>query len=330
MTGGIRASAAGRWLQWSAAPAAEATRGFITPPHRVGSASPSRIIPLLARLRGHRRENSTQNSELNRSEPQLTRVCPKHRHTSPSSTSYRDCLPLKTRSSHIFPSNPRPHDRSRCPAANICRRVGAEHEQRPGDARNRQAATAKSYLPAQDDVQHVMTNAGQAAKAYLPQGVAASDLTPTRPPFATPDRASTNLNTEAQAGSVGPPHLDSSSPSAPNADLGNLSTLVHTGGPASLHPVTPARLALRGEPCHAAESRVSSKFIGCCAAELDDDGHVTRGPDVAAPSPYGVLAPVPPSLNSSAPPDNLRSESHSAPAEPPAHAVDVDAKEGSP
>ncbi|KAJ6517089.1 hypothetical protein DFH09DRAFT_250560, partial [Mycena vulgaris] len=113
-------------------------------------------------------------------------------------------------------------------------------------------ATAKAYLPAQDDVQRVMTNAGQTAKAYLPQGVAAylppastgpsSDLTPPRPPFATPDRASTNLSTEAQAGSIGSPHLESPSPSVlstPNADLDNLSTLVHTGGPASLHPVTP-------------------------------------------------------------------------------------------
>ncbi|KAJ6459206.1 hypothetical protein DFH09DRAFT_876278, partial [Mycena vulgaris] len=34
-------------------------------------------------------------------------------------------------------------------------------------------ATAKTYLPAQDDVQRAMTNAGQTAKAYLPQGVAA-------------------------------------------------------------------------------------------------------------------------------------------------------------
>jgi hypothetical protein len=32
--------------------------------------------------------------------------------------------------------------------------------------------TAKRYLPAQDDVQRAMTNAGQAAKGYLPQSVA--------------------------------------------------------------------------------------------------------------------------------------------------------------
>ncbi|KAJ6521005.1 hypothetical protein DFH09DRAFT_820968, partial [Mycena vulgaris] len=34
-------------------------------------------------------------------------------------------------------------------------------------------ATTKSYLPVQDDVQRSMTNAGQTAKAYLPQSVAA-------------------------------------------------------------------------------------------------------------------------------------------------------------
>lgn len=33
--------------------------------------------------------------------------------------------------------------------------------------------TAKAYLPAEADVQRAITNAGQTAKAYLPQGVAA-------------------------------------------------------------------------------------------------------------------------------------------------------------
>ncbi|KAJ6521001.1 hypothetical protein DFH09DRAFT_1331488 [Mycena vulgaris] len=97
-------------------------------------------------------------------------------------------------------------------------------------------------LPAQDDVQRAMRNAGQTTKVYLPQSVAAylssvsyepsSDLTPPRLPFATDDCASTNLSTETQAGSIGPPHLDS-------PDLDNLSTLVHTHSPASLQPVTP-------------------------------------------------------------------------------------------
>ncbi|KAJ7269521.1 hypothetical protein C8J57DRAFT_1005488, partial [Mycena rebaudengoi] len=32
--------------------------------------------------------------------------------------------------------------------------------------------TAKGYMPAQADVQRAITNAGQTAKAYLPQGVA--------------------------------------------------------------------------------------------------------------------------------------------------------------
>ncbi|KAJ7604007.1 hypothetical protein B0H17DRAFT_1222315 [Mycena rosella] len=71
-------------------------------------------------------------------------------------------------------------------------------------------ASAKSYLPGQDGIQRPMTNTGQAAKAYLPQGLAAylpassadsqPDLMPPRPLFAAPTSgsASTNLSTEAQ------------------------------------------------------------------------------------------------------------------------------------
>ncbi|KAJ6520994.1 hypothetical protein DFH09DRAFT_1426335 [Mycena vulgaris] len=155
-------------------------------------------------------------------------------------------------------------------------------------------ATAKSYLPAQDDVQRAMTNAGQTAKAYLPQGVAAylpsassepsSDLTPPRPPFATDDRASTNLSTEAQAGSIGPPHLDS-------PDLDNLSTLVHTGGPASLHPVTPlgSRFAenLVMPPGLASPPNLSHAAPPAIPPPPTSTTTDTQraGPDVAAPSP---------------------------------------------
>jgi hypothetical protein len=45
-------------------------------------------------------------------------------------------------------------------------------EQAPERSGETLVDTAKLYLPAQDDVQRAMTNAGQAAKAYLPQSVA--------------------------------------------------------------------------------------------------------------------------------------------------------------
>ncbi|KAJ6523105.1 hypothetical protein DFH09DRAFT_1421025 [Mycena vulgaris] len=203
-------------------------------------------------------------------------------------------------------------------------------------------ATAKAYLPAQDDVQRAITNAAQAAKAYLPQGVAAylpsssesnSDLTPPRPAFATPDRASTNLSTEAQAGSIGPPYLDSPSTSTttlstPSADLDNLSTLVHTGGPASLHPVAPLGTPIGGS--RLAENLVASPSALSDAAPVIPPPPTSTttdtqraGPDVAAPSPHGVLA-----LDSSAPPSP--SQSQSAPAEPPAADAAADEREGSP
>ncbi|KAJ6528713.1 hypothetical protein DFH09DRAFT_1412623 [Mycena vulgaris] len=199
-------------------------------------------------------------------------------------------------------------------------------------------ATAKAYLPAQDDVQRAMTNAGQMAKAYLPQGVAAylpsssesnSDLTPPRPAFATHDRASTNLSTEAQAGSIGPPHLDSPSTSTttlstPSADLENLSTLVHTGGPASLHPVTPLGSRFAENLVIASPPNVSDAVPVIPPPPSSTTTDTQRaGPDVAAPSPHGVLA-----LDSSSPPSP--SQSQSAPAEPPAADAAADEREASP
>ncbi|KAF8151077.1 hypothetical protein K438DRAFT_1943560 [Mycena galopus ATCC 62051] len=88
--------------------------------------------------------------------------------------------------------------------------------------------TAKGYLPTQDDVQHAMTSVGQTAKTYLPQSLAAYlpsassssletdlNLAPLRPPFladlpVTDDSALRTLSTEAQAGSLRSPHVDSS------------------------------------------------------------------------------------------------------------------------
>jgi len=109
--------------------------------------------------------------------------------------------------------------------------------------------TAKAYLPAQDEVQRAMTNAGQTAKAYLPESVAAyfpsseSELKPPRPPFVTDETGSglSNLSTEAQAGSLRP-MADSSSTlslTRPGTESRNLSTTVHTGTSASPHPVAP-------------------------------------------------------------------------------------------
>ncbi|KAF8147037.1 hypothetical protein K438DRAFT_1868211 [Mycena galopus ATCC 62051] len=88
--------------------------------------------------------------------------------------------------------------------------------------------TAKTYLPTQDDVQHAMTSVGQTAKTYLPQSLAAylpsassssletdPNRAPLHPPFladlpVTDDSALRTLSTEAQAGSLRSPHVDSS------------------------------------------------------------------------------------------------------------------------
>ncbi|KAJ6473458.1 hypothetical protein DFH09DRAFT_1293826 [Mycena vulgaris] len=92
--------------------------------------------------------------------------------------------------------------------------------------------------------------------------------------------------TEAQAGSIGPPHLDS-------PDLDNLCTLVHTGGPTSLHPVTP--LGSR----FAENLRVSPAVPPPPTSTMTDTERA--GADVAAPSPYGVLAPSHPAEPPAAP-----------------------------
>ncbi|KAJ6517079.1 hypothetical protein DFH09DRAFT_1332556 [Mycena vulgaris] len=194
-------------------------------------------------------------------------------------------------------------------------------------------AKAKSYLSAQDDVQRAMTKAGQARRRPSSSAEPSPNLTSPRPPFATPDRTCTNLSAEAQAGSIGPPHLDSPSPSTPNADLDNRSTLVHTSGPASLHPITPLGSRFAGNLVTPPTLASPAVLDGIPPPPTSTTTDTQRaGPDVAAPSPYGVLAPESPSLNSLAPPDSLPSESHSARAEPRAPAVDadVDAKEGSP
>ncbi|KAJ6521789.1 hypothetical protein DFH09DRAFT_1097487 [Mycena vulgaris] len=145
-----------------------------------------------------------------------------------------------------------------------------------------------------------------------------SDLTPPPPPF-----ASTNLSTEAQAGSIGPPHLDSPSPyalSTPNADLNNLSTLVHTGGPASLYPITPPGLA-----AHEPVLPDAPPAIPPPTSTTTDTQRA--GPDVAAPAPHGVLASGLPSLNFAALADDHPADAV-APPEPPVAQAHVE--DGSP
>ncbi|KAJ7852802.1 hypothetical protein B0H14DRAFT_3656738 [Mycena olivaceomarginata] len=110
--------------------------------------------------------------------------------------------------------------------------------------------TAKTYLPAEDNVQRAITNGAQAAKAYLPSSIAGylasssdSELPPPRPPFASEGMggsALTNLSTEAQAGSLDSASTVSAAQNPIDASLGNLSTTVHTGTAASLHPVAPS------------------------------------------------------------------------------------------
>jgi len=205
---------------------------------------------------------------------------------------------------------------------------------------------ARGYLPAEEDVQRAITNAGQTAKAYLPQSMAAylpsasdSDLPPPRPPFAilTDDRADSNLSTEAQAGSLRPPLPDSISTSTvsvaqtPDGAESTLSTTVHTGTAESLNPipplvrskfteefVTPPGLSLTESP----DALSSSSMTAFVPPSHSEGGPApsnstaptantalqapTAGPDVVAPSPRGVLDP-------SAPVENIPQDDHAAP-----------------
>ncbi|KAJ6467077.1 hypothetical protein C8R47DRAFT_1078793 [Mycena vitilis] len=73
--------------------------------------------------------------------------------------------------------------------------------------------TAKSYLPGEDDVQRALTNAGQAAKGWLPTSVAAY-LPSSEEPSTTTSEANTTsaLNTLAEAGSLDSAASHSTSP----------------------------------------------------------------------------------------------------------------------
>ncbi|KAJ6517054.1 hypothetical protein DFH09DRAFT_1099120 [Mycena vulgaris] len=178
-------------------------------------------------------------------------------------------------------------------------------------------STATLFRPRQHIPQPHQTRSSHLFQCIL-SPEPSSELTPPPPPF-----ASTSLSTEAQAGSIGPPHLDSPSSSAlstPNADLDNLSTLVHTGGPASLYPITPPGLA-----AHEPVSPDAPPAIPPPTSTTTD--RQRAGPDVAAPSPHGVLASGLPSLNSAALADNHPADAV-APPEPPVAQAHVE--DGSP
>jgi len=218
-------------------------------------------------------------------------------------------------------------------------------EQAPEQGGETLVDTAKAYLPAQEDVQRAMANA---AKAYLPERVAAyipaseSELAPPRPPFLTDDTSSglSNLSTEAQAGSLMPPLTDSSSTlylsRNPTESAGNLSTTVHTGTPASLHPVSPLPSSTDGlstphttslAPLSSASEVLSRDFDfpapptgGLSSSQSEGvpapqnslasthDSEPLAGPDIVPP-PHGVFIPGSTALNSSRPEDNLPSDS---------------------
>ncbi|KAJ6521013.1 hypothetical protein DFH09DRAFT_1373192 [Mycena vulgaris] len=165
-------------------------------------------------------------------------------------------------------------------------------------------ATAKSYLPAQDNVQHAMTSAGQTAKAYLPQGFAAylpsassepsSDLTPPRPPFATHDRAS------AQKPKLAPSARRTLTPPTST-------TSARSCTPAAPPPCTPSprsarasrRTSSRRRASRPLYERVSPAVPPPPTSRMTDTERA--GADVAAPSPYGVLAPSHPAEPPAAP-----------------------------
>ncbi|KAF7305590.1 hypothetical protein HMN09_00812200 [Mycena chlorophos] len=141
----------------------------------------------------------------------------------------------------------------------------AEEELVPG-AQPSVSEAVEQVLPDEETVQTTITSMGQrvkemlpgALKAYLPGSNPPSSAPSTdSPPFLTEpapttDSLSTNLSTEAQAGSILPPRLDSMAeePSLRGAPLGeatmsstvstNVSTMVHTGTSKSPNPISPA------------------------------------------------------------------------------------------
>ncbi|KAF7339051.1 hypothetical protein MVEN_01981300 [Mycena venus] len=168
--------------------------------------------------------------------------------------------------------------------------------------------TAKTYLPDPDDVQRAMTSVGQAAKAYLPQSVAAylpsassssletdPDLAPPHPPFladlpVTGDSGLRTLSTEAQAGSLLPPRVDSTSTSLSDADLGHLSTPAHISAAASPHPVPPLSPAdtdpnvEQGGVATLAESPVQLSSLSLSAPNAQNEGPSAPQNSLATPS----------------------------------------------
>ncbi|KAJ7612930.1 hypothetical protein DFH06DRAFT_147897 [Mycena polygramma] len=167
--------------------------------------------------------------------------------------------------------------------------------------------TAKGYLPAQDDLQRALTNAGQAAKEWMPSSVAAyfpssetlgePDLAPPRPPFASENREQSasglsDLSTQAQAGS-----LDSASTStlplpqssATTDSTDNISTTVHTGGAGSPNPVAPLGAPSRFvEALPVTESPAASATDSPAATGTPSFSDVSQSEGL--PAPHNTLA----------------------------------------
>ncbi|KAJ6459209.1 hypothetical protein DFH09DRAFT_1500451 [Mycena vulgaris] len=204
--------------------------------------------------------------------------------------------------------------------------------------------TDKPCLPAQDDVQRATTNAadgegvlaagrcGISLLLHLNQALTSHPCARHSPPPTAPLRTSAQKPKPAPSAPRlhRPPAPRFPSPPTPNADLDNLTTLAHTGGLASLPPVTPlgSRFA---ENLVTLPGLASPPVLPDAPPAIPPPPNSTTTdaqraePEVTAPSPYGVLP-----HDSSALPSH--SQSRSAPAGPPAPAVDVDVdgKEGSP
>ncbi|KAJ7748284.1 hypothetical protein DFH07DRAFT_962183 [Mycena maculata] len=158
-------------------------------------------------------------------------------------------------------------------------------------------------------VQRAMTSTGQAAKAYLPQSVAAylpsststgTEMAPPHPGFATASNESTrarafsNLSTEAQAGSLASPAPDST------GDLHTSTVRPIAGSKFSENLVTPPGMLLAG---------LSSPSVPSAPIPAEPMSTARAGPDTAHRTPYGVLgsdssSPLSYALNSSSPAPN--------------------------
>ncbi|KAJ7605695.1 hypothetical protein DFH06DRAFT_1384922 [Mycena polygramma] len=139
---------------------------------------------------------------------------------------------------------------------------GKEGGQEGGQEGGGLVETAKSYLPGEDDgpfdiliaVFRPLTNAGQAAKGWLPTRVAAYFPSSEEPSTSTSDpsvaseaNTTSALSTLAEADSLGSTASSTTTPSTqsqsrPTSDSDDISTTVRTTGSDSPHPIAPLAL----------------------------------------------------------------------------------------